>query len=115
MPLLRIQTNAALEANQRPRLLRDLSGLVAKELEKPLGYVQVLVEPDCALAFAGTTEPTAFVELRSLGLPSNKPKVMSAALSRILKDQLGIPPSRVFLNFFDMPRQHWGWNGTTFA
>ena len=26
-----------------------------------------------------------------------------------------VPPDRVFLNFVDMPRAHWGWNGKAFA
>jgi len=115
MPLLKIQTNVEVPEAKRSELLLALTDLVAAELGKPKEYVQVVLEPNVDLMFAGTTEPTAFVELRSLGLPTDKPAPLSESLSQQLLKALGVPANRVFLNFFDLPRTHWGWNGGTFG
>ena len=115
MPLLKIQTNQTVEPATRDAILTGMTNLIAEELDKPREYVQVVLEPDRTMAFAGTTAPAAFVELRSLGMPESKPKAFTAAFCGVLAEQLGVPPTRVFVNFFDIPRSHWGWNGNTFA
>ena len=114
MPLLKIQTNAAVPADQLEALLSQGTDLVVNEMNKPRDYVQVVVEPDVSMAFAGTGEPAAFVELRSLGLEEAQAKELSEKLCTLLETGLGIPPARVFINFFDIPRPLWGWNGRTF-
>ena len=85
------------------------------ELHKPKEYIQVILESNSTIQFAGTDQPTAFVELRALDLTEDKAKPMSEALARFLQDRLEISPDRVFINFFDIPRARWGWNSTTFA
>jgi phenylpyruvate tautomerase PptA (4-oxalocrotonate tautomerase family) len=115
MPFLSLQTNAELTDAARSKLAQELAELVSRELGKPMDYIQVHLQLGAFLTFAGTDERTAFVDLRSLGLPPNKPPALSAALCVLLQEQLGVPPQRVFLNFQDMPRSHWGWNGRTFG
>jgi len=114
MPFLSLQTNATLADTARSELARELAELVSRELGKPMDYVQVHLQLGAFLTFAGTEEMTAFVDLRSLGLPPDKPPALSAALCGLLQKQLGVSPQRVFLNFQDMPRSHWGWSGRTF-
>jgi phenylpyruvate tautomerase PptA (4-oxalocrotonate tautomerase family) len=115
MPFLSLQTNATLTDDARSELAQALAELVSQELGKPLDYVQVHLQLGAFLTFAGTEEKTAFLDLRSLGLPPDKPPVLSAALCGLLQKQLGVAPQRVFLNFQDMPRSHWGWSGRTFG
>lgn len=40
---------------------------------------------------------------------------ISKALCELLEEYLGVPPSRVYCNFFDMGRADVGFNGGTFA
>jgi phenylpyruvate tautomerase len=115
MPLLKIQTNVSVPPDKTGALLQSLTDFVVREMNKPKDYVQTLLEPNQSLAFAGTSQPNAFVELRSLDLAENKTKALSAAIAALLEEHLGIPPGRVFINFFDVPRPMWGWNGSTFA
>jgi phenylpyruvate tautomerase len=115
MPFLNVQTNARLSDAARSELARALAEGVSRELGKPLDYVQVQLQLGAFLTFAGTEELTAFVDLRSLGLPPEKPPLLSAVLCRLLQEHLGVSPQRVFLNFQDMPRTHWGWDGRTFG
>ncbi len=110
MPLLRIQTNV-----EKPhRLFQKGTELVARELNKPVQYIQVIVQTGLAQSFAGTHEPNAFGELRSLGLSANKARSLSRALATLLQEELQIRPDRVFINFADVDAEMWGWNGDTF-
>lgn len=115
MPLIRIETNQDIPDPVQHSILNRMTELVIKQLDKPREYVQITLVPKCAMAFGGSSEPAAFVELRSLGLPDSKPKAISAEVCSILQDQLGVSPKRIFINFFDMPRAHWGWNSDTFG
>ena len=115
MPLLRIQTNVSVSAGSSEALLRKATNWVVTELNKPIDYVQVVFEPGACLAFAGTTEPAAFIELRALGLPQDKTSALATSLCRLVGDELKIAPARIFLNFLDVPPHLWGWNGDTFG
>ena len=115
MPLLKIQTNTDISESQSAALLERGTQLVVDELAKPRDYVQVVVQGSQSIAFGGTTESSAFVELRSLGLPDETPKALSAAICALLSDELNIPSTRTFINFFDIERANWGWNSKTFG
>lgn len=115
MPFLRIQTNQTLETGQVEALLQEGTRVIVEGLNKPREYVQVLVEGGLSMTFAGDASPTAFVEVRSLGLPGDKVKPLCRALFQLLREQLGLSPERVFINLHDLPRNHWGWNGDTFG
>jgi len=115
MPLIILHTNQPIADEASTSLLTALTHLASKHLNKPKEYVQVLVHPSTTMTFAGTAEPTAWVEVRSLGLPEGSPQQLTEGLCQILEDELGIPPARVFANFMDMPRTHWGWDRRTFG
>ena len=115
MPLLRIQTNVAVSEDKADALLSQGTDLIVNVMNKPREYVQVVLGPEVAIAFAGSRVASAFVELRSLGLPEDTAKLLSEKICDLLEVELAIPPARVFINFFDFPRPMWGWNGKTFG
>ena len=115
MPLLRIQTNVAVPEDKADALLSQGTDLIVNEMNKPREYVQVVVESEAVIAFAGTRDASAFVELRSLGLPEETAKILSEKICALLEAELAVSPARVFINFFDFPRPMWGWGGKTFA
>ena len=39
---------------------------------------------------------------------------ISAALAAVVQQHLGVPPSRLYIKFFDVARSDFGWNGSTF-
>jgi phenylpyruvate tautomerase len=114
MPVLRITTNVTVSAADKQEVLKAASRLAAKELGKPESYVMVGVSDGAALLFGGTDQPAAFVELFSLGLPEDLAPRLSAMVSGLLKESLGIDPRRVYLKMSDHPANLWGWNGATF-
>lgn len=112
MPYLRIETNLELKLEQRKTLLSALSTQLAEELGKPEAYVMVQIISGADLIFAATCEPTAYVELKSIGLADTQR--LSRFVCGLLQSQLGIPPHRVYIEFTDIDPKRWGWNNGTF-
>ncbi|AGA35027.1 putative ATLS1-like light-inducible protein [Thioalkalivibrio nitratireducens DSM 14787] len=113
MPLLSVETNVPLPADPSP-LTADLSTAVAQWLGKPEGYVMVRLAHNAAMRFAGTTDPLAYCELKSIGLPEARTWELSEALCSRLQERIGVAPNRIYIEFSDAPRQFWGWNSSTF-
>lgn len=114
MPYLKIQTNKRVGDEVNEAFLKKASKLVAQTLSKPEDYVMVSLEPPTAMLFAGSAEPTAFLELRALGLPAKKTGELSRLLCGLVESELSVQKDRVFINFMDFPPSLWGWNGETF-
>ncbi len=114
MPYLKIQTNLPLSKKAERSVLQDASALVAKELGKPEEFVMVALQPDTPMMFAGSDDPVAFLELKSIGLPADKTKRLSRTLCDLINRHLGIRPERVYVKFIDVLHSMWGWKGDTF-
>ena len=114
MPYLKIQTNQTTTPDQAQALISKASQLVASELGKPEQYVMVALSPPVPMVFAGTDAPTAYLELKSIGLPGSRTGDLSQALCTLIENELAISRERVYIEFADAPRAMWGWNGSTF-
>ena len=114
MPYLKILINRTLEAEKSKAVLASASQKIANELGKPERYVMVELSANPAMLFGGTDEPAAYVELKSIGLPSGQIKALSQALCSLLETSLGIAPSRTYIEFTDVKGSFWGWGGSTF-
>ncbi|BCX88421.1 phenylpyruvate tautomerase [Methylomarinovum tepidoasis] len=114
MPYLRIETNVELDDAKIDHLLSAASKAIAAELGKPERYVMVQVTGGAALMFDASREPAAYVELKSIGLPEGQTQPLSRFLCAFLEKELGIAPDRIYIEFIDIPRKFWGWNGGTF-
>lgn len=115
MPLLRISTAKQVAAEDQEKLLTDVSALVAEGVGKPVGYVMTQFERLETMTFGGSADPACFLQLKSIGLPEAKTKELSATLCEFVEERLGVPSSRVYIEFVDAPRTMWGFNGSTFG
>jgi phenylpyruvate tautomerase PptA (4-oxalocrotonate tautomerase family) len=114
MPYLKIQTNQNLPVEGAKNLARKASALVANQLGKPESYVMTAVETNPAMTFAGTDEPLAFLELKSIGLPDSITADTSRALCELVSAETAVETSRIYIEFSDAPRKMWGWDKGTF-
>jgi phenylpyruvate tautomerase len=114
MPYLKIQTNLPLNRRAEHAILKNASTLIAEKLGKPESYVMIALEPDTPMFFAGSDDPVAFLELKSIGLSAKRTKPLSEALCQLVEGHLGIPCDRVYVKFIDVNRGMWGWKGDTF-
>src|SRR5258708_27176467 len=114
MPYLKIQTNLPIRKKAEGTVLKEASGLVAGELDKPEGFVMIALQPDTAMMFPGTDDPVAFLELKAVGLPGKQTKSLCAVLCSMIESHLGIKKERVYVKFIDVNHSMWGWKGDTF-
>ena len=115
MPLLRLQVSVEVPAKTLEALVLAASKLVAGHLGKPEAYMMVTLD-EAAICMAGKTGPAAAADLRGIGgfgKPVNEK--IAKDLCALLKDQLGIDPARVYINFTDVAPHMWGWKGATFG
>lgn len=112
MPYLSVQTNVPVD--DEAGLMQRLSTATAELLGKPESYVMVHIQAGASLCFAGSHEPAAYVQLKSLGLPHAQSAAYSAAISSSLHSELGIDAARIYIEFSSPERHMWGWNGGTF-
>jgi phenylpyruvate tautomerase PptA (4-oxalocrotonate tautomerase family) len=115
MPLLKLETTVALADDKKPALLASLSKIVAGTIGKPEQYVMVVVSP-AAILMSGKPGPAAFMDIRSIGgLGGSVNQQLAQKIGGLLKESLGVPPDRIYLNFTDVSATNWGWNGDTFG
>ncbi len=114
MPFLMIQTNVKVDPSRSAKLLRNASRHVAETLGKSEKYVMVALEDETPMLFGGKAEPLAYLELKSIGLPKDKTSQLSATLSGLLQEEIGVTADRVYIEFADALAPMWGWNGATF-
>jgi phenylpyruvate tautomerase len=112
MPVLTLTTNSRKEFSHET--LGDLSAAVAKMLGKPESYVMVQLYYNAQMLFAGSDDPLAYVELKSIALPREHTTTLSATLCDLIAAELNIPQNRIYIEFADLQRHLFGWNGKTF-
>ena len=112
MPLLTLETN--IQPDDISTCLAELSGMTAKMLGKPENFVMVTRRYNPDMLFAGSNQPLAFLQLKSLDLPEDRTAEFSDALCELVRKHLGIQPSRVYIEFISPDRHMWGWNSATF-
>lgn len=114
MPYFSIDTNQALEASKTKEIMKKASVLIAELLGKPESYVMVSIKPDTPLIFGGAADPAAFVRLKSIGLAEDRCAEFSEKICGFIEQELEIPKNRVFIDFKDLERKIFGWDGKTF-
>ena len=112
MPLINVRTSLP-EVADAAGLLQELSAALAQQTGKPESYVMTLLETAVPMTFAGSTDPSVYVEIKSIG--ALKPPAMTAAFCALISERTGIPANRIYIGFDDVKASAWGWNGNTFG
>jgi len=116
MPYIKLSTNAPIA--DKPKLLRQLSQVAAKETSKPESYVMVELSDSISMLFGGKDSPLAYVECKSIGLTekqAKQAKALSASLCTLIHEELQISTDRMYIEFSNAPAAFWGYNGSTFG
>jgi phenylpyruvate tautomerase PptA (4-oxalocrotonate tautomerase family) len=114
MPYFSIETNQTTDQFADPELLKKTSAFIADLLGKPESYVMISIHPGVPLIFGGSDDSAAFVRLKSIGLPEDCCPELSEKICGFIERELDVPKDRVFIDFKDITRSMFGWNGKTF-
>jgi len=114
MPYLKIETNQRFDEAAAQGLLKKASAFTAELLGKPEKWIMVSLSHSVPVMFDGSTEPAAYVELKSISLNQEACAGFSKSLCDFLNKELGVPAERVYIEFWSINGKMFGWNGGTF-
>lgn len=94
---------------------KGISKSIAKHTGKPETYVAVSITDNASVIFGGTDEPAALAIMGSIGAIGMESNGAITSDVTDLLEEFGVKESRIYINFFDMPRANVGWSRRTFA
>ena len=95
MPLINVRTSLP-EVGDSTALLKELSAALAQQTGKPESYVMTLLETAVPMTFAGSSEPCAYVEIKSIG--ALKPAAMTSAFCELIESSAFVQRLTHFLH-----------------
>ena len=114
MPYFSIETSKMIDQVGEEAFSHKASVFIAGLLGKPEHYVMVAIRHSTPLRFGGGLEPAAMVQLHSIGLPRDRCTEFSAKICAFIEETLNVAPDRTYIEFRDIERSMFGWNGRTF-
>ncbi len=114
MPYIGTRVTTKISPEKEKEIKEKLGKAIAILPGKSERWLMVELEDEKKLYFGGDdSAPTAYVTVSVLGNPdSSSFAKMTAELSKIYKDLLGISPDRLYVKYDTT--HDWGWNGSNF-
>jgi len=114
MPYLKINTNKATDIAAQTTFLKNASKKVSEILQKPEKFVMTQFDQPTPMTFGGTDEDLAYLEIKSIGLTNEQTAQLAKEIPSLIEKELGIDPSRIYIEFTNATGSFWGWNKGTF-
>jgi len=114
MPYIKIETNTTLDRIQARDFIKKASAYIAAILDKPEHWIMLTFHDRVFLLFNGNDKPAAYIEMKSIGLMEGSCAGLSEKICDFITGELGIPPERIYIEFWDINGKMFGWNRTTF-
>ena len=117
MPLISLFSSAPSPAPDiARRLLTSLSSLLAQELGKPESYVMTNLVPRTEMTFGGRFDPACYAEIKNVGkFKPEQTERIGRKVCALITDALGVPSSRIYVEFTDATGYLWGFDNGTFG
>ncbi len=114
MPFIDSKVSVKITQEQEEELKRRLGQAISLIPGKSERWLMAGFDDDYHLYFAGdNSEPVAYVEVRIFGGPDRAAfSKMTAEITKIFGDVLGIAPDHMYIKYSATP--DWGWNGSNF-
>ena len=114
MPFIDSKVSVKITQEQEEELKRRLGQAISLIPGKSERWLMAGFDDDYHLYFAGdNSEPVAYIEVRIFGGPDRAAfSKMTAEITKIFGDVLGIAPDHMYIKYSATP--DWGWNGSNF-
>jgi hypothetical protein len=101
--------------SQKGRIIVNLTIILILLMLTLLFITAVSVTDNASMVFGGSDAPLALGCLYSIGAitMANNGKIQSGVTDVL--EKFGVAQDRIYINFFDVPRDCVGWNRATFA
>ena len=113
MPYIKIETSKMLDESATRELLKKTSAFLSALLNKPEQVIMISICKGTPMIFSGDMQPSAYIELKSVGLQQDKCSELSKDICNFLEQELAIPPDRVYIEFSAINGKMFGWNCKT--
>ncbi len=114
MPCIQTKVNVKI-SKEKEEILKSRFGKAIELLPgKSESWLMLTFEDNCRMYFKGTDQPgTAFVNVKIFGqADADDFEKLTEVLTTILHEELGISPSRIYIQYEES--RYWGWNGNNF-
>ncbi|MBN1520949.1 MAG: hypothetical protein JW928_00330 [Candidatus Aureabacteria bacterium] len=116
MPLVRMTCSEVIGEEKKAIIMKELSKRLSSITGKPEEYILIIYQEPCDMMLGGSDEKSLFLEIKSIGsLDAENTKRIAKNFCRYLSEETGVPSSRINIEFRDVEKTMWGWNGKTFA
>ncbi|MCR5409718.1 MAG: hypothetical protein K6E90_01930 [Lachnospiraceae bacterium] len=114
MPFIDSKVSVKVSKEQEKELKTRLGQAISIIPGKSENWLMVGIEDEYSLYFRGDdSEPMAYIEVRIYGGPNKDAfEKMTAELTKIYGDVLGIAPDHMYIKY--SATTDWGWNGSNF-
>jgi len=114
MPYIRIETSQSMDEAKTAQVLKETLSFMSGLLGKPAKVFMVSLLGNTPMMFNSDTRPAAYVEIKSIGLTSDKCDAYSKAICNFIRSSLQVSPERTYIDFAAIDGKMFGWNGQTF-
>lgn len=117
MPLLKVHYACEL----KKELLNSLSTLLSKSIADVLGksedFVMIIFQKTELQSFGNDSEGiNLYFEMKNVGvLPPDKTSLLTSIITNLCQELIEVESNRIYIEFQESERHHWGWNGQTFS
>ena len=114
MPCIQLNVSKKISEPQETHIKEKLGKAICLLPGKSENWLMVTFKDEATIYFRGSkSEPAAFVSVSVYGREDgNAFDKLTGAICEILKDELGIAPDHIYVQY--TATQHWGWNGGNF-
>lgn len=109
MPHIQVNATCSISQTQERTLLEQLGDAISLIPGMKADYLMIRLEENCRLFFGGTGE-CALIEIDRFGrIPEDASQALTARISEIVEQALGISKDRMYLKYTESPC--WGCHG----
>lgn len=114
MPYIYTKTNVEITKDKEVAIKIKLGKAIELIPGKSENWLMLSFEGQCPFYFKGNGEKAiAYVEVKLFGSSTEDAYAkLTSEITKILKDELNIAPSEVYVTYTEV--KHWGWNGNNF-
>jgi len=113
-PSIVITTNVDL-GDKKLEVMKGVSKAISARTGKPEQWIAVSIVDNASVIFGGSDAPCALGTMYSIGCIAMESNGGLTSDVTDLLEPFGVAESRIYINFFDMPRANVGWSRRTFA
>jgi phenylpyruvate tautomerase len=91
--------------------------ILTEQIGKSIEYVMVLIRTGESISFAlDTKTPAAYIEVKNVGeIGKGLSGAITEKITNLIHIKTGVATNRIYIEYQESERHHWGWDGKTFG